>query len=136
MQNGSSYLEFKFHPFTGILIEVALVAASEIQVEKVNLSPLILEDVNLMPFLDSGDSTPESRNPLVVKAYSDYLYVSFGPDSDQWVGPGPVLFGLDGERGLAAICASWTGSERESVLAGRLGENAHGVAFEIPLTAG
>lgn len=124
LRDGNGYLEFKFHPSTGILIEVVLAAASRIQVEQVNLYPRISEGANLMPFLDSDNSTPEIVAPLVIKAYSDYLYVSFGPDPDQWVDSGPVLFGLVGEQSLTAICARWTGSERESVLAGHLDENA------------
>jgi hypothetical protein len=123
LQDESGYLEFKFHPSTGILIEVVLAAASRIQVEQVNLNPSILEDANLMPFLDSVNGMPEIVVPLVIKAYSDYLYVSFGPEPDQWVDSGPVLFGLVGEQSLTAICARWTGPERESVLSGHLGEN-------------
>ena len=117
-QNG--YLEFKFHPSTGILIEVVLAAAPGVRVELVNLSPCNSEDVDLMPFLDSGDAARETSRSLVIKAYPDYLYVSFGPDPDQWVGSGPVLFGLAEKRSLTAICARWTGSERDSVLAGHL----------------
>jgi hypothetical protein len=111
-------LEFKFHPFTGILIEVVLAAAPGIQVEQGSLSPHNSEDLDLMPFLDSGDTLGETRHPLIVKAYSDYLYVSFGDDPDQWVGSGPVLFGVAANQELTAICAKWTGSERESVLIG------------------
>jgi hypothetical protein len=118
LRDGNGYLEFKFHPSTGILIEVVLAAAPGIQVEQGSLSPRNSEDVNLMPFLDSGDTFPETRNTLIVKAYSDYLYVSFGHDPDQWVGSGPVLFGVAEKQNLAAICARWTGSERESVLMG------------------
>jgi hypothetical protein len=120
MHDGSSYLEFKFHPSTGILIEVVLAAATGIRVEQVILSPRNSEGIDLMPFLDSGDALPEADRPLVIKAYLDYLYISFGPDPDQWVGSGPVLFGLATEQGVAAICARWTGAERESVLAGHL----------------
>lgn len=116
----NGYLELKFHPSSGILIEVVLAAASEIQVEQVNLSPGNSKDANLMPFLDSGDTVPDTGGSPVVKAYSDYLCVSFGPDPDHWVGSDPVLFGLAGEQQrLAAICARWTRSERESVLTGR-----------------
>jgi hypothetical protein len=121
-ENG--YLEFKFHPATGILIEVVLATAPGLIVKQMSLSPLSSEDTSLMPFLDSGDSVPETGIPLVIRAYSDYLYVSFGPDADRWAGSGPVLFGLAGEQSLAAICARWTGSERESVLAGQSGQDA------------
>jgi hypothetical protein len=117
-QNG--YLEFKFHASTGMLIEVVLAAASGIRVEQVNFSPYNSDGINLMPFLDSGDALRETESPLVIKAYLDYLYISFGPDPDQWVGSGPVLFGLAMGQSLAAICARWTGAERESVLAGHL----------------
>ena len=120
LQDVNGYLEFKFDPFTGILIEVVLAAARVIQVERDNLSPGNSEDASLMPFLDSGDATCEMRGPLVIRAYADYLYISFGPDPDQWVGSGPVLFGLARKQSFAAICASWTASERASVLAGRL----------------
>jgi hypothetical protein len=123
-RNENGYLEFKFHPSTGILIEVVLAAASGLIVEQMSLSPLSSEDAGLMPFLDSIDSVPETGSPLVIKAYPDYLYVSFGPDADRWVGSGPFLFGLAGEQSLAAICARWTGSERESVLAGQSGQDA------------
>ena len=105
------------------MIEVVLAAASEIQVEQTNLSPGNSKDANLMPFLDSGDTVHETGGSPAVKAYSDYLCVSFGPDPDHWVGSDPVLFGLAGEQNLAAICARWTSSERESVLTGRLDEN-------------
>jgi len=121
-ENG--YLELKFHPSTGILIEVVLAAASGLIVEQMSLSPLSSEDASLMPFLDSSDRVPETGSPLVIKAYSDYLYLSFGPDADRWAGSGPVLFGLAGAQGFAAICARWTGSERESVLAGQPGQDA------------
>jgi hypothetical protein len=120
MHGRNGYLEFKFHPATRILIEVVLAAATGIQVEQVNLSPRNSEGINLMPFLDSGDAFPETESPLVIKAYLDYLYLSFGPDPDQWVGSGPVLFGLATGQSLAAICARWTGAERESVLVGHL----------------
>jgi hypothetical protein len=119
----SGYLELKFHPSSGILIEVVLAAASEIQVDQTNLSPGNSKDANLMPFLDFGNTVCESGGSPVVKAYSDYLYVSFGPDPDHWVGSDPVLFGLAGKQRLAAICARWTSFERESVLTGRLDEN-------------
>ena len=124
LRGGNGYLEFKFHPSSGILIEVVLAAASEIQVEQANLSPGNSKDVNLMPFLDSGDTVRETGGSPVVKAYSDYLCVSFGPDPDHWVGSDPVLFGLAAEQRLAAICARWTSSERESVLTGRLDANS------------
>jgi hypothetical protein len=120
LRDGNGYLEFKFNPLTGMLVEAVLAAASVIQVEQGNLSPGNPEDANLMPFLDPGEATYEMRHPLVIRAYADYLYVSFGPDPDQWVGSGPVLFGLGREQSFAAICASWTASERASVLAGRL----------------
>jgi hypothetical protein len=119
----NGYLELKFHPSSGILIEVVLAAASEIQVEQANLSPGNSKDAKLMPFIDSGDTVRETGGPPVVKAYSDYLCVSFGPDPDHWVGSDPVLFGLAREQGLSAICARWTSSERESVLTGRLDEH-------------
>lgn len=124
LRDENGYLEFKFNPSTGSLIEVVLATASRIQVEHANLSPRISEDVNLMPFLNSGDTICEAEGPLVIKAYLDYLYISFGPDPDQWVGSGPVLFGLVTEHNAAAICARWTSSERESVLTGSLNLNA------------
>lgn len=118
LQDGNGYLEFKFHPFTGILIEVVLAAANGIRIEEANLSPRNSEGINLMPFLDSGHTPRETERPLAIKAYFDYLCISFGPDPDQWVGSGRVLFGVATEQSLAAICARWTGPERESVLAG------------------
>lgn len=124
LRGEKGYLELKFHPSSGILIEVVLAAASEIQVEQTHLSPSnSKDDANLMPFFDSGDTVREAEGAPVVKAYSDYLCVSFGPDPDHWVGSDPVLFGLAGEQSLAAICARWTSSEQESVLTGRLDEN-------------
>ena len=120
LRDGNGYLELKFHPSSGILIEVVLAAASEIQVERAHLSPGNSKDhANLMPFLDSGDTVHEAEGSPVVKAYSDYLCVSFGLDPDHWVGSDPVLFGVAGEQTLAAVCARWTSSERESVLTGR-----------------
>jgi hypothetical protein len=120
LRDGNGYLELKFHPSSGILIEVVLAAASEIQVEQAHLSPgNSKDDANLMPFLDSDDTVREQGGWPVVKAYSDYLCVSFGPDPDHWVGADPVLFGVAGEQNLAAVCARWTSSERESVLTGR-----------------
>jgi hypothetical protein len=119
LRGGSGYLELKFHPSSGILIEVVLAAASEIQVEQANLSPDNSEHDHLMPFLDLGDTVPEAGGSPAVKAYSDYLCVSFGPDPDHWVGSDPVLFGLADGQSLVAICARWTSSERESVLNGR-----------------
>jgi hypothetical protein len=116
----NGYLELRFHPSSGILIEVVLAAASEIKVERAGLSPGNSKDANLMPFIDSGDIVDETEGLPVVTAYSDYLCVSFGPDPDHWVGSDPVLFGLAGDQGLSAICARWTSSERESVLTGRL----------------
>jgi hypothetical protein len=116
-ENG--HLELKFHPSTGILVEVVLAAAPGLMVEQMSLSPINSEDASLMPFLDSSDVVPETGSPLVIKAYLDYLYVSFCPGADRWAGSGPVLFGLAGEQNLAAVCARWTGSERESVLAGQ-----------------
>jgi hypothetical protein len=118
LRDAAGYLEFKFNPSTGILMEVVLAAAPEIQVEQDNFSPQNLKDVNLMPFLKDDGAIYEPEILLGVKAYSDYLYVSFGPDPDQWVSSGPVLFGLAGEKNLTAICARWTSSERESALAG------------------
>jgi hypothetical protein len=120
LQDESGYLEFKFDPSTGILTELVLAAASTIQVEQDNLSPVTSNGINLMPFLDFGDTASEMRHPLVIRAYPDYLYISLGPNPDRWVGSGAVLFGLAGEQAFAAICASWTASERASVLAGRL----------------
>jgi hypothetical protein len=123
LRDGNGYLEFKFHPLTGMLVEVVLAAARVIQVEQIDLSPNNSEEINLMPFLDSDDKICETWHPLVIKAYSDYLYVSFGPDPDQWVGSSPVLFGRDREQRFVAICASWTASEQVSVVAGLLNEN-------------
>jgi hypothetical protein len=120
LRGENGYLELKFHPFSGILIEVVLAAASEIQVEQANLSLGNSKDANLMPFLDPSDTVRETGESPIVKAYSDYLCVSFGPDPDHWVGSDPVLFGLAGQQRFAAICAKWTSSERESVLTGRL----------------
>jgi hypothetical protein len=119
LRGENGYLELKFHPSSGILIEVVLAAASEIQVEQTNLFPDNSEDANLMPFLDSGDTVCETGGLPVVKAYSDYLCVSFGADPHHWVGSDPVLFGVASKQNLAAVCARWTSSERESVLAGR-----------------
>ena len=119
VQGVNNYLELKFHPSSGMLIEVVLASASEIHVEQANLSPGNSKDANLMPFLEPGNTVRETGRSPVVKAYSDYLCVSFGPGPDHWVGSDPVLFGLAGEQRLAAICARWTRSERESVLTGR-----------------
>jgi hypothetical protein len=119
LQGVNSYLELKFHPSSGILIEVVLASASEIHVEQTNLSPGNSKDANLIPFLEPGGTVDETGGSPVVKAYSDYLCVSFGPGPDHWVGSDPVLFGVAGEQRLAAICARWTRSERESVLTGR-----------------
>jgi len=118
LRNQNGYMEFKFHPYTGILVEVVLAAAPGIQVEQGSLSPRNSEEVNLMPFLDSEDTLRETGRPLIIRAYSDCLYVSFGHDPDQWVGSGPVLFGVTERHNLVAICARWTGSEREAVLTG------------------
>lgn len=115
-ENG--YLELKFHPATGILIEVVLASAPGLIVEQMSLAPFSSEDARLMPFLDSSDSVPETESPLVIKAYSDYLHVCFGPAADRWAGSGPVLFGLAGDQSLAAICARWSDAERKCVLAG------------------
>jgi hypothetical protein len=115
----SGYLELKFHQFSGILIEVVLAAASEIRIEQANLSPGNSSAGNLMPFFDSGDTVRKTEEPPVIRAYLDYLCVSFGPNPDHWVGSDPVLFGLTGEQNLVAICARWSSSERESVLTGR-----------------
>jgi hypothetical protein len=123
LQGVNGYLELKFHRFSGILIEVVLAAAPEIRVEQANLSPGNSEGANLMPFLDSSDTVRKTEESPVIKAYPDYLCVSFGPDPDHWVGSDPVLFGLAGEQSLVAICARWTSSDRESVLTGRLDEN-------------
>lgn len=122
-RDGDGFLEFKFDPATGILIEVVLAAISRLTVEQMSLSPVSSEDASLMPFLDSGDAVPETGSPLVIKAYSDYLCVSFGPDPDRWVGSSPVLFGLTDSQSLAAICTRWTDSERESILAAQSGED-------------
>ena len=105
LRGENGYLELKFHPSSGILIEVVLAAASEIQVEQTNLFPGNSEDANLMPFLDSGDTVCETGGLPVVKAHPDYLCVSFGPDPDHWAGSDPVLFGLTAEQSLTAICA-------------------------------
>lgn len=118
LRGRNSYLELKFHPCSGILIEVVLAAAPEIQVEQANLSPGNSGGANLMPFLASGDTIREAEGLPVVKAYSDYLCVSFGPDPDHWTGSDSVLFGVAGEQNLVAVCARWTSSERESVLTG------------------
>jgi hypothetical protein len=119
LQGENGYVELKFHPSSGILIEVVLAAASKIQFSQANLSPENSKDANFMPFLDSGDTVRETKVLPAVKAYLDYLCVSFGPDPDHWVGSDPVLFGLAGEQSLAAVCARWTSSEREAVLTGR-----------------
>ena len=68
MRGESGYLELKFHPYSGILIEVVLAAASEIQVEQTNLSPGSSKDAKLMPFLDSGDTTRETEGSPVPPA--------------------------------------------------------------------
>lgn len=70
-----------------------------------------------MPYLDPGETFPWTGNRLAIKAYPDYLYVSFGRDPDQWAGAGPVIFGLTMDRSLTAIAARWTTAEQESVLA-------------------
>ncbi len=120
LRGGNGYLELKFHPSSGLLIEVVLAAASEIRVEQAHLSPgNSKDDANFMPFLDPGDTVREAEGSPVVKAYLDYLCVSFGPEPDHWVGSEQVLFGVAGEQNLAAVCARWTSSERESVLTGR-----------------
>ena len=72
-----------------------------------------------MPFLDPGDAFPALGHQLGIKAYPDYLYVSFGRDPGQRTGQGPVIFGLAEDQNLTAIPARWTGAARESVLAGR-----------------
>lgn len=123
LRGGNGYLELKFHPASGILIEVVLVSAAEIQIEQRNPSPGNSKDTNLMPFLDSSDTIRETEGLPIVKAYPDYLCVSFRPDPDHWVGSDPVLFGLTAEQSLTAICARWTSSERELVLGDHLDEN-------------
>jgi hypothetical protein len=117
IRNETGYLELKVHPSSGMLIEVVLAAASKIQVQQGDLSPDGLRAGDLIPFIEPGDDVPEAMRVLVVKAYSDYLYVSFGPEIDHWVGSDPVLFGVSGERDVTAVCARWTSSERALVLA-------------------
>jgi hypothetical protein len=46
LRGGNGYLELKFHPSSGILIEAVLAAASEIQVEQAN--PVMAEAVLLV----------------------------------------------------------------------------------------
>ena len=55
-QDTNGYLELKFHPHTGILVEVVLAPAPGIQAEEGNLAPRIDGPVGLMPFLDPGSS--------------------------------------------------------------------------------
>jgi hypothetical protein len=117
LQDINGYLEFKFDPSSGVLIELVLASAPGIKVEQASLSPRDSEEISAMPFIVSEAPIREIGGPLGIRAYSDYLYLSFGPDPDRWVGSGPVLFGVAGERDLTAICAKWSGSERESVLA-------------------
>jgi hypothetical protein len=119
LQDANGYLELKFHPHTGILVEVVLAAAPGIRNEQGNLAPRISGPAGLMPFLDPADALPGLGHQLVIKAYPDYLCVCFGSDPGQWAGPGPVLFGLADDQRLTAIAAPWTGAERESVLAGQ-----------------
>jgi hypothetical protein len=118
-QGANGYLELKFHPHTGILIEVVLAAAPGIQAEQENLAPRTGGPTGLMPVLDPGDTLPSLGHRLAVKAHPDYLYVCFGNEPGQWAGAGPVIFGLAQDQGLTAIAARWPDAERESVLAGR-----------------
>jgi hypothetical protein len=113
-QNG--YLELKFHPATGILVEVVLAAAPGMQVEQENLAPRSMRPDGLMPYLDPGDSFPAPGDGLVIRAHPDYLYVSFGRDPGLWTGADPVIFGVAGNQSLTAIAARWTPDQRESVL--------------------
>jgi hypothetical protein len=39
LRDGNGYLEFKFHPSTGIMIEVVIATSTDIKVEQANLSP-------------------------------------------------------------------------------------------------
>lgn len=77
---------------------------------------------------DVGSVLPKSFN--LSTAYGDRVWIAPNatkhiweetrePDPGRWVGSDPVLFGLVGEQNLAAICARWSSSERESVLTGR-----------------
>ena len=116
LQDENGYLELKFHPETGILTEVVLAAAPGIQVEQRNLDPCSQGPDGLMPYLDPGDNFPAPGDRLVIRAYPDYLYVSFGRDPGQWTGTDPLLFGVAEDQSLTAIAARWTPAERESVL--------------------
>jgi hypothetical protein len=119
LRDENGYLELKFHPDTGILIEAVLAAATGIQVERGTLAPHSQEPDGLMPYLGPAEAFPRPGDRLVIKAYPDYLYVSFGEKPVQWTGSDPVIFGLTGDQTLTAIAARWTDAERESVLAAR-----------------
>lgn len=58
LQDVNGYLELKFHPHTGILVEAVLAAAPGIQAGQGNLAPRIGGPAGLMPFLDPGDAFP------------------------------------------------------------------------------
>lgn len=116
LQDENGYLELKFHPDTGILVEVVLASAPGIHVEQGRLDPRIQASADLMPHLDSSDNFPAPGDRLVIRAYQDYLYISFGRDLGQWAGTDPLIFGVDGEQRLTAIAVRWTGTDRKSVL--------------------
>lgn len=116
LQDENGYLELKFHPDTGILAEVVLAAAPRIHVEQGNLDPRTQGPADLIPYLDPRDDFPAPEDRLVIRAYQDYLYVSFGHDPGRWAGTDPVIFGLAEDETLTAIATRWTGADRESVL--------------------
>jgi hypothetical protein len=118
LRSENGYLELKFHPHTGILIEAVLAAAPGMEIEQQALAPRNQGSDSPMPYLAPEETFPWAGTRLAIKAYLDYLYVSFGRDPEQWVGPGPVIFGLTEDQGLTAIAAQWTSAERHTVLVG------------------
>jgi hypothetical protein len=117
LRDENGYFELKFHPQTGILIEAVLAAAPGMQIEQQALAPRNQGPDGPMPYLSPDETFLWTGNRLAIRAYPDYLSVSFGHDPEQWAGPGPVIFGLTKNQGLTAIAAQWSTAERESVLA-------------------
>jgi hypothetical protein len=87
------------------------------EIERQALAPRNQGSDSPMPYLSHEETFPWAETRLAIKAYADYLYVSFGHDPEQWAGLDPVIFGLTKDQGLTAIAARWTSAERHTVLA-------------------
>jgi hypothetical protein len=115
-RQGRNYLELKFHPEAGDLLEAVLVSAADAIVAAGPLGQPADTPGCVVPLIEKGHRGAETPYLRVI-VHDDALDLQIDDAAvERWVGSPRISFGLAGNEALCRIVISWSSEERRDFL--------------------